>query len=93
MATRYEVVCIKKSDRYNPYERITHIGYRSGGITTRITQEDAIQKIEAGTHEFFVFKYGHNVKVIVATHSGRKYIKTENDGDQPDNLLNVLECS
>ena len=93
MATRYEVVCINKSARYNPYERITHIGYRSASITIRITQEEAIQKIEAGTHEFFVSRYGHNVRVIVATHSGRKYIKTENDGDQPDNLLSLPECN
>ena len=26
MPERYEVLCVKKSDRYNPHERITHLG-------------------------------------------------------------------
>jgi hypothetical protein len=32
------------------------------------------------------------VNVIVATHNGNKYIKTEADGIHPDNLLALPEC-
>jgi hypothetical protein len=28
----------------------------------------------------------------VHTRLGRKYVKSENDGDAPDNLLNLREC-
>ena len=37
-----EVTCVTKNDRYNPFERITHIGGRGW----KLTQEDAISKIE-----------------------------------------------
>jgi Protein of unknown function (DUF3892) len=35
---------------------------------------------------------GRTVAVIVAFHSGRKYLKTEADGYSPDNLLALPEC-
>ncbi|MEO7867033.1 MAG: hypothetical protein ABIU54_05265 [Candidatus Eisenbacteria bacterium] len=35
--------CINKNDRYNPYERITHIGGVNAGQTNwKLTQIDAI---------------------------------------------------
>ena len=35
----------------------------------------------------------HSVgNVIVAVHNGNKYIKTENDGLHPNNLLALPEC-
>ena len=35
---------------------------------------------------------GVSVDVIVASHNGNKYLKTKNDGLQPDNLLSLPEC-
>jgi hypothetical protein len=35
---------------------------------------------------------GKTVEVIVATHNGKKYIKTEADGPHPNNLLALPEC-
>ena len=35
---------------------------------------------------------GHRVWVIVALHEGRRYIKTEADGEIPNNLLALPEC-
>ena len=94
MASRHEVLCINKSDRLNPHERITHIGGRNNdGRNWRITQQEAIDAIESDKWSFYVSKGGHVVNVIVATSRfGNKYIKTENDGDQPDNLLSLPEC-
>ena len=92
--SRHEVSCINKSDRYNPYERITHIGgVNSGGTRWKLAQPQAITDIESGKYSFYVSAGGHIVDVIVSTHSGNKYLKTEADGDSPNNLLSLPECS
>lgn len=94
MASRHEVLCINKSDRTNPHERITHIGGRNGdGTAWKLTQQDAIAGIEGGKWTFYVSRGGRMVNVIVSTSKyGNKYLKTENDGEQPDNLLSLPEC-
>lgn len=49
--------------------------------------------IDAGTHSFYVNVGGDKVKVITATSRyGNKYVKTEADGDEPNNLLSLPEC-
>lgn len=93
MANR--VRCINKSDRENAWERITHIGgVNSDKKRWRITQERAIEGIESGKWEFYVEEpNGDTVYVEVAvSRFGNKYIKTEADGDQPNNLLSLPEC-
>jgi hypothetical protein len=94
MASRHEVLCVRKSDRANPHERITHIGGRNeDGTAWKITQEEAIAGIEEGKWAFFVSRGGRTVKVIVViSRWHHKYIKTEADGEQPDNLLSLPEC-
>jgi hypothetical protein len=94
MGTRHRVLCITKSDRFNPHERITHLGGRNiDGTRWYITQEAAISGIESGTWEFFVDRGGRIVDVVVAiSRYGYKYLKTVADGDQPDNLLSLSEC-
>lgn len=93
MATEVEIQCINKSDRYNPHERITHVGGGTGSQRWRITQEEAIGHIEADRYRFYVSVAGDTVRVIVAkSQYGNKYLKTENDGDQPNNLLSLAEC-
>ena len=55
MASRHEVLCIHKTDRPNPHERITHIGGRNDdGTAWKITQEEAIAGIESGKWTFYV---------------------------------------
>ncbi len=94
MADRHEVLRINKSDRTNPHERVTHIGGRNGdGTAWKITQQEAIAGIESGKWAFYVRRGGSTVNVIVSTSRfGNKYLKTENDGEQPDNLLSLPEC-
>jgi Protein of unknown function (DUF3892) len=88
-----QIKCINKSDRLNPHERITHVG----GYETsqwKITQQQAITYIESGEWSFWVKPpKADKVGVIVATSRyGNKYLKTEADGEQPNNLLSLPEC-
>lgn len=93
MAQRVQIQCINKSDRQSPHERIRFIGgvYRDGS-RWRMSLTDAIQSIKDGRYLFFVNVGGKEVDVIIARHTGNEYLKTENDGDQPNNLLSLPEC-
>ena len=74
--------------------QIAVIGGRNGdGTAWKITHEEAIAAIENGKWSFYVRRGGHTVNVVVAVSRwGHKYIKTEADGEQPDNLLSLPEC-
>ena len=89
-----QILCINKSDRMDPHERITHIGgFNDQGQRWRITQQQAIEGIESGKWQFHVRVGGRDVPVIVAVSQyGNKYIKTEADRFQPSNLLSLPEC-
>lgn len=94
VAVTARIRCVNKSDRYNPHERITHVGgSNDDGSLWRISQGQAIEGIEDGRWRFFVHAGGRSVWVIVAkSQYGHKYLKTEADGAQPDNLLSQPEC-
>jgi len=94
MATSVRVMCVNKSDRYNAHERIINIGGVNPDQTRwKMSQQDAIKAIETGKYSFYVVANGKMVNVIVATSKyGYKYLKTEADGEQPDNLLSLPEC-
>ncbi|WP_407949539.1 DUF3892 domain-containing protein [Parvibaculum sp.] len=91
MTQTAEVSCINKNDRYSPYERIERIGGRAGGGWT-LPLDDAIRKIESKDWAFYVSRNGQTVWIVVATNNGRKYLKTEADGAEPNNLLSLPEC-
>lgn len=94
MASSHEIFCINKDDRKNPQERITHIGGKNSPIENwKLSLDAAIKSIEDGTYSFYVNRGGQKVEVIISTsRSGRKYLKTKNDGEEPNNLLNLPEC-
>jgi hypothetical protein len=88
-----QVKCINKRDRPNPHERITHIGGYENQ-SWKITQEEAIGYIEGRQWQFWVKPPGSkSVWVVVAkSRYGHKYLKTENDGEDQNNLLSLPEC-
>ena len=93
---RIRIRCINKDDRYNPRESITHIGgVNPDGNSWKLSLQDAINSIENGKYSFYVERpSGDIVNVIVAVSAGgNKYLKTEADGDEPNNLLSLDECN
>jgi hypothetical protein len=89
-----QVKCINKRDRPNPHERITHIGGYANS-QWKLTQEDAIGKIERGEWKFYVALPGANRTVWVevgVSRFGNKYLRTEGDDDNRNNLLSLPEC-
>jgi len=94
MTDNLEVKCINKSNRFDPHERIINIGDTNpDGTRWTLSQADAIAGIESGKWSFYVARGLRVVRVVIATSRfGYKYLKSEADGEQPDNLLNLPEC-
>ena len=79
----------------NPYERITHVGgLNPNGGRWKKTKQQVIREIDAGEWVYYVGETAlTKVKVITALSPyGNKYIKTEADGQEPNNLLSLQEC-
>lgn len=95
MADQVRIDCINKTNRLDAHDRISHVGGPNPGTGRwRLPEAEAIAGIESGKWAFHVERpAGHAVAVIVAIRLGRKYLKTSADGEQPDNLLALPECS
>jgi hypothetical protein len=76
-----------------PHERISHIGgVNPDGTRWLLRQSDAIAAIKQGSWRFYVEnRRGQRAGVVVATHLGREYLKTEADGLQPDGLVSLVD--
>ncbi|MFH1233383.1 MAG: DUF3892 domain-containing protein [Patescibacteria group bacterium] len=84
---------IRKKDRMNTHEHITH----AGNIRTANwiwTREDVIKSIEQKTNTFYVQESGKRSEVaVVYPNDGRlPFLRTHADGYWNDNLLSLPEC-
>ncbi len=88
----YRVTCINKPHSLSPHEHITHIG----GLGWRITRDEAIQRIDAGSDRFYVEDPLTNkiAFVGVVRELGKvRFLRTYADGYWNDNLLSLGQCS
>jgi Protein of unknown function (DUF3892) len=94
MASRLLVECIQRTDRQDAHERIKAIGGGLPGCRWKHTLADAVAWAEDRVFVYYIINQdGREEKVIVARNEhGHKHLKTESDGEQPDNLLNLPEC-
>jgi hypothetical protein len=94
MAQNVQISCINKTPRQDAHDRIKSVGgINPDGSRWKLDQPAAIAAVAAGKYQFYVSVNGKSVWVVVATSAhGHKYLKTQNDGEQPNNLLSLPEC-
>lgn len=85
---RHTVSFVQKAYSYDPHERIESIGgLNSDKSRWKLSQPAAIAAIEGGLDEFIVSTPERPVKLVVMSHAGQKYLRTEFEGKGPDCLL------
>lgn len=90
---RYRVTCTTKHDKH---ERILGLGcYTPTNVFLTFTEAQVIDRIENHGDTFYVERpTGHVIDLEVVTkHDGTKYVKTNADGERPNNLLSLPDCS
>jgi uncharacterized protein DUF3892 len=95
MAQLVRVQCINKTDRLSPHERIRFIGgQNTDGSRWKLSEDQAIAGIKSERWQFYVeTQPGHRVYLIIAQSAfGHEYLKTQADGEIPNNLLSLPEC-
>lgn len=89
-----EVRWTTKSDRTSPHQRILEVGVPTmDGKCRRIPHDQAVRDQLHGVSQFGVSVDGIMIGLKVAKMSvGHRYLKSMDDGDQPEGLLNLLDC-
>lgn len=90
MAGTFQVNC-HKPDGSDPDRRLEGLGGPGGGGWYRHI-DTLINLIENGDRFWTTDTNRNSVWIIIATRNGRKYLKTENDGVEPNNLLALRHC-
>lgn len=91
------ITCINKANgqHENPYLAITHLGWVEDGTgkADKSTRQALYDWIEIQGGQAYVQQGNGRTKVITAVSPrGTKYVKTEANSTETDNLLKLLEC-
>lgn len=88
------VDCVNRTDRVSPYHRIRSIGgLGADGLRWHLSEEAAIEAIESERATFYLeWPAGHRLNILAAQGLGKRYLKTESDGESPDRLLALGDC-
>ncbi|MCV3239327.1 DUF3892 domain-containing protein [Mesorhizobium sp. ZC-5] len=90
MTGTYQVTC-HTPDNADKDRRLQGVGGPGGDGWYR-TVDQMIAHIEGGDRFWTVDQHGNSVWLMVSSRNGRKYIKTESDGVEPNNLLALPHC-
>ncbi|WP_050385984.1 DUF3892 domain-containing protein [Bradyrhizobium pachyrhizi] len=83
------ITCIVKLPTHQDHHRRIQA---VGGSGWQHPEETAIANVKRDPDAYEVTEQGKMAKVVVKTHDGREYLKTENDRFLPDNLLSLDDC-
>lgn len=89
---RYQIIGVRKPDRYSTHEYITHLQLADRRIFTR---ESIIRAIEVDGDSFYtVDPYNRKHGEVEVIHPYRRdpYLQTRADRDLNDNLLHLPPC-
>lgn len=84
-----QITCIRKPDRENTHESITHVG-NSQGVWAK---GNVINWIDSKEHTFYTLAGGVRANIGVYRETGKApYLRTHADGKWNNNLLALPEC-
>lgn len=88
------VDCIDRTDRASPYHRIRAVGgLGPDGLRWRLSEDAVIAALDNERAAFYIeWPMGHRVEIVAAQGLGKRYVKTEADGESPDRLLALPDC-
>jgi hypothetical protein len=95
MAARITSINKADCDHENPYVAITALGWlnEATGQVGKSAREEIYNFIEHQNGEAYVIADSARARVVTATSPrGTRYVKTEADSTQRDNLLKLMEC-
>ena len=89
------VDCVVRTDRVSPHHRIRAIGGISrDGRAWRLSEEAAIAAIQDERAVFYVERSrGQRIDIVIGQGLGRTYLKAERDGESPETLLSLPDCT
>ena len=87
-----EIYYTPHNEYINPNAKIFIVGITPGFQQMSTAMTTARKGIEDGKWRFWTSANGKSVWVIIAQRNGKKYLKTEADGDEPNNLLSLPRC-
>ena len=93
MAVLRQVSCISKLHSYfDPHEIIKSFGGQYLGFPWELPDFMVLHYIKTGMEKYYVQSGERKLKIVIAWHNGKEYLKAETDDYSPDTLLALPDC-